>query len=628
MRGPMPVSSRIAWALSLHLLAACSSGRVSSGTPPPVRSPDAEAGTLGADGATEMPPAMRDGAVPDSAVPDASGRDDSGAHFDASTPRDGDLLADAASPDAAIQPPPPNPRIVAAPLPGTFATSIDVTLSLVEVDPSTPLTLWCTRDGSLPIAGVSPLCSTMSLTSSTGVRAIAADAAGIAQLSFFGAYLKLDADVATFSSSLPLLVFWSTQPVPESKVDAFTSFSMSVFDASSPLRNQWPGSASSSMRAGIKIRGSSSADFPKRPWRVETWSAISDDDEESPLLGMPSESDWALNAPLNYDRALMRNSLAFAFSNAIGRYAPRTRFAEVFVVGNAEAVGLDDYEGVYEVTELIKRDAERVAMKNLKPTDITAPALTGGYLFKEDRLGPGESGFTAGTAGGAFDFESPFVYDDPDEADLVPVQRDYLTQYLNDVGSALAAPNHVDPRTGLAYGALIDVGAFIDHHIVNVFTKNPDAFRLSGYFHKDRSGLLVAGPVWDFDRTMGCNQDDRAGDPTWWDPSNQTTDTTRVFDHGFYRGLFADPAFRTAYWARLSELLNGPLAPAPVTAMIDENAALLSEAAVRNFARWSAYPPRGSFSAEVTLLKAWLTERRAWMIECLKLPDPRTCQGQ
>jgi hypothetical protein len=27
---------------------------------------------------------------------------------------------------------------------------------------------------------------------------------------------------------------------------------------------------------------------------------------------MPSQSDWALIAPLNFDRALMRNSLTFA----------------------------------------------------------------------------------------------------------------------------------------------------------------------------------------------------------------------------------------------------------------------------------------------------------------------------
>jgi hypothetical protein len=66
---------------------------------------------------------------------------------------------------------------------------------------------------------------------------------------------------------------------------------------------------------------------------------------------LPPESDFVLNAPLDFDRALMRNSLAFHLSNAIGRYAPRTRFVELFVVGSGEALALSHYEGVYELTD-------------------------------------------------------------------------------------------------------------------------------------------------------------------------------------------------------------------------------------------------------------------------------------
>ena len=290
-------------------------------------------------------------------------------------------------------------------------------------------------------------------------------------------------------------------------------------------------------------------------------------------------------------------------------------------------MGLDDYVGVYEVTELIKRDKNRVAIKRLDPTDVIGAAVTGGYLFKEDRVGPGEVGFTAGTAGGAFEFEQPFVCDDPNEDELVNAQSLYLSQYVNDVGNSLVSPAFTDSRTGLPYGSLIDVDSFIDHHILNVFAKNPDAFRLSGFFYKDRDGLLNAGPIWDFDRAMAPISDNRATDPTWWDPSNITTDTTRVFDHGFFRGLFSDPAFRTKYWARFAALLAGPLAKAQVAARIDANAALLAEAATRNFARWTSFPPRTDYATEVGYLKTWLSQRHDWMVGCLALPDPRTCTG-
>ena len=149
------------------------------------------------------------------------------------------------------------------------------------------------------------------------------------------------------------------------------------------------------------------------------------------------------------------------------------------------------------------------------------------------------------------------------------------------------------PGTDAHYSEWLDVDSFIDHHILNIFTKNPDGFRLSGYFFKEREGTLEAGPIWDFDRTMGCSSDDRAADPTWWDASNYTSDTTYYFTHGWYEGLFDDPEFRAAYWARMDELLNDPLSIEHVHEVVDRMADELAESAERNFDHWSDYPPRG-----------------------------------
>jgi hypothetical protein len=182
--------------------------------------------------------------------------------------------------------------------------------------------------------------------------------------------------------------------------------------------------------------------------------------------------------------------------------------------------------------------------------------------------------------------------------------------------------------TGRHYSEIIDVDAFIDHHILNVYTKNPDAFRLSGFFYKDRGGLVNAGPIWDFDRTMGCAADPRAADPTWWDNSNETNDCTFVFEHGFWLGLFADPVFADQYWNRWAELLATDLSVASVNATIDAMEAELTEAAPRNYATWSGYPPRGgSLASEIVILKDWLAARHAWMTGCLDLPDPQSCTG-
>jgi hypothetical protein len=518
-------------------------------------------------------------------------------------------------------------ELVATPTPGTFVDVVKVALS--SSANAAGLTLRCTVDGSLPVATSSAECGELELSRSTGVRAIAVDERGLVRAAGYFPYIKLEADVADFSSRMPIVVLWSsTDPVPPNKTDEYASFSLTTFDAAATTMggvNRWPAPATTWSRAGIRVRGSSSADFPKRPWKVETWRALADEDDKVSVLGMPRQSDWVLLAPLEFDRALLRNSLALALSNDIGRYAPRTRHAEVFVAGAGASVSMAHYVGVYEVVEQIKPDPKRVAITPLEPTDVAGEAVTGGYLWKVDRLGTGESGFFAGNAGGAFDFQQPFVFDDPNELEIAPQQRAYLSSYLDAVGDALVADDFLNPVTGLHYDELIDVMSFIDHHILNVLAKNPDAFRLSAFMHKERGDKVVAGPIWDFDRTMGCSSDLRAASPFGWDDSD-ASDASNAFDVGFYRGLFTDPEFTAKYWARWQALLAGPLSASAVAARVDELAAQLDATAVeRNFERWSFYAPRVSHQNELSLLKQWLAERQQWLAQCLELPDPRDC---
>ena len=523
-------------------------------------------------------------------------------------------------------PPPRVARLVASPPPGLFAAPPAVTFTLDDPDGRVdgPLDLWYTLDDSAPVIGTSMHVAAgtpITLDRSRGLRVVATDAHGLVRFTSYGAYVVGDGTVATFSSNLPVLVLWGEPALPEGRTDGFTASSLSIFEPDASGRTHWAGPATDVVRAGIKIRGSSTAGYPKHPWHVETRSATGDTDAPCALLGMAADSDWALNAPLDFDRALMRNSLAFALSNAIERWAPHTRWAEVFIAGTGESIGMDDYVGVYEVTEMIKRGPDRVAITALRDDDTEEPEVTGGYIFKEDRLGPGETGWPAPRGPtGALRFQNNMVLVDPEEADAAAEQQAYIRAYTDDVGLAVSSPTFTDPA-GTHYRDLLDVDATIDHHIINVFTKNPDAFRLSGYYTKERGGPLRAGPVWDFDRTMGCASDDRARDPGTWG----NTGGVGFFDYGFYGGLFDDPEFRARYWDRVGQLLKGPLSPERTSVWIDEAAAQLEEAAARNFARWSSYPPRGSYANEVKILKDWVAARAAFMNACIQREDPLTC---
>lgn len=515
-------------------------------------------------------------------------------------------------------------EIIFEPAGGGFTDTLTLTLSAAIEGAQIRYTV----DGSLPDEDSALVYEgPITLSASAVVRAYAVAESGTGQVGA-AAYARLAPGVADFTSDLPVLILHSDQPAPEYDTGAHTPFALNVFEPPEGGRAAVLGEADVSTRAGLKVRGSSSAGYPKHPYALETVSPGSDDDQDIALLGMPPEGDWVMYAPLNFDRALMRNALIYGLSNAIGRYAPRTRFAEVFLAGSGQDVTLDHYVGVYVITERIERDADRVAITRLEPEDVEEPEVTGGYIFKRDRLGAGEGGFTAGDVGGTFSFAQPLVYVYPEEEDIASAQAGYLADSIDAFGLALSRSDGLHPGTGQHYSELIDVDSWIDHHVLNVLSKNPDAFRLSGYFHKDREGPIHSGPVWDFDRTMYCSSDSRADDPENWDATNVTSDTTDVFDHGWWRGLFDDEDFRDAYRDRWLELLDGELSVKNLHSRVDEMAAELDEAADRNFDRWDDYPPRGgSFESEVQILKDWLEERHLWISACLTsdLPDFRDC---
>ncbi len=435
-------------------------------------------------------------------------------------------------------------------------------------------------------------------------------------------YISIDPSLQDFSSDIPLLVFWTDLTAPTSSTRV--PMGLDVFEPS-PHRTSLLDIPSHSGRCGLKVRGSSSVSQAKRPYDLELWQADSEEDRKEVMLGMPAEADWVLYAPYYYDEALIRNALGYELSNNIGRYAPRTAFAELFVAEGGAPVSMSDYVGVYSLVEEIEQGENRVDVSEIQPDDVSWPEISGGYVFKRDRTGSGESGFYVGTAGGAFSFSYPLVAVDPEEDELADEQSDYLCEEIDDMAWALAADDFTSPYTGRHYTQILDRDSWIDHNILNILVKNPDAFRLSGYMSKDRGGPISAGPLWDLDRTMGAN-DYRATDPTYWDASNLTSDTTEAFTWGWYSRMFDDPVFRDAYWARWTELLDGELSEESILAVVDRMADELDESADRNYTRWSAYSD--GFDTEIENLRTWLSQRVAWIAACIdSLEDPRTCTG-
>ena len=265
---------------------------------------------------------------------------------------------------------------------GVFTNEVTVALTSME----SAAVIRHTLDGSEPTASSPAYKSPVVLTNSTLIRArlfAAGKASGelVAQ-----SYLVLDPDVADFTSNLPILLVTSFGHEIQKDERTVASARITVPQGG---RASLRGAAEFDGRALINLRGRASIRYAKRSYTLKTVDA-QDDASKFAILGMPKESDWVLYAPYP-DKTLMRDVLAYELSNRLGRWAPRTKFVELFLNESGGRISRRDYMGVYVFEEKVKRDKNRVNIAGLSPDDNAGPKLTGGYIFKKDH-GEGEVG--------------------------------------------------------------------------------------------------------------------------------------------------------------------------------------------------------------------------------------------
>jgi len=488
-----------------------------------------------------------------------------------------------------------------SPAAGTFVGSETVTLSVQgQAD------IHYTLDGSLPTATSPIYREPVTLDTSTRLRAIAiAPGAGLQGRVATESYLRVNPDTQSFTSHLPIILIHTFE---SGTLDTYgTEHVPAVVQVLEPTSgtSRMVGRAAVDARIGIHVRGQSTRRFPKHQYAVELRGDDEDADSDRPLLGLPSGSDWVLYDSVYYDRSLIRNAVAFSLSNRIGRYAPRTRFAEVFMVNDGGDVRAASFLGFYTLIEKIERDPGRVDVSRLRASATGPAEMSGGFILRVDK---GAADFYAGGR------RLQFVY--PDARDMGLLERkpqlDYISTFLDGFAQAASAADFRNPATGQHYSELIDVEAWIDHHIINALTKNVDGLRFSAYFHKERGGRLVAGPVWDFDRSFGTPYDPRAGEPEEWTAA--WSDATDYFNEGWWRLLFRDPDFRSRYRARFTTLLNSEFSADTLDRLVDGMAVQVGDAAARNSRRWAQFPPlTDSHAAEIALMKDFIRRRAAWI---------------
>ena len=510
------------------------------------------------------------------------------------------LLACCAGMAGAAVPSAPAARVAAAPV---FSVPGGVHVGNLTVGLSGKASvIRYTLDGSEPTSASPAYREPLRLTETTLLKAKSFDAGSTPSPTVLQSYTLVDPALAGFSSSLPIVILNTFQePVNTEQKTPVSAVIIPVVNGRATLATAMDYNG----RGTIETRGRSSLDYPKKSFNFHT-----KDDRGAPLkvplLGLPKESEWVLYAPYP-DKTLMRDVLAYELSAAMGHYAPRTRFVEVFVNRTGGKLNRAKYFGVYVLEEKIKRGKDRVDIAKLGPGDNREPEISGGYIFKRDHRDKDNPGFS--TQGGR-----SFYYVEPKGGEITPAQSAWLIGYLDRFEAALTGESFKDPVKG--YATYIDTASFIDHHWIVEFSKNVDGIRFSNFIHKDRGGKLKMEPIWDWNLSFG-NARGRDG----YSPQGWYADELTAAEHLWFHRLFQDPNFAQKYADRWSQLRTNEFEVTRVLARIDQIAAQLDEAQAHNFQRWPILGKRinpnfhveSTYQGEVNWMKAWIRERIAWI---------------
>lgn len=366
---------------------------------------------------------------------------------------------------------------------------------------------------------------------------------------------------------------------------------------------------------GIETRGSSSQMFPKKQYSVETRDNFGNRSDVT-MFNMAYDNDWVLYAPYS-DKSLIRNVLAYDMGWDMGIYAPRTKLCEVVLNGT--------YQGVYVLTEKIKRKDGKVGTNDLEQGDVSGNELTGDYVIKIDKT----------TSGGVIAWNSPyppypgasqsigFIPHDPSYDSLNATQLNYIENYITSFESALNGPNFSDPQLG--YLPYVDINSFIQFFLINEVSHNVDGYRISSYLHKVRTsegGKLYAGPLWDFNLAFGnANYCEGSNTGTWELAFYQYCSGDNWQNPFWWLKLTQDPTYAHAVSCTYQELRQGPWNTDSLMQRIDDLAAYLDEAQQRNFQQWPVlgnyvWPNNfigNTYAEEINYLKSWLDARLQWL---------------
>ena len=276
-------------------------------------------------------------------------------------------------------------------------------------------------------------------------------------------------------------------------------------------------------KARMNYRGSSSLRNPKKSYAFVTGDKNCDSKKlgevktkKFGMFGAEAQKDWVLYASYP-DATYMRNILTFhQYAEMTGLWGVKCRYVELYVDGS--------YQGIYVFMDKITQDENRVnvnedtgfIVKFDKTDEVDSYDGTIGYnedykrnTFVTSNTGKRHISTYEQYVDQAFEIEYPeredlAVFDD--DGNLVDDSA-WDAKVAEVKGLFTKMENAILANDYATLATIIDYDSWADYFIMNEFSRNADAYRISCVFTvNSASDKIVANPMWDYELGWG-NQD-------------------------------------------------------------------------------------------------------------------------
>lgn len=380
--------------------------------------------------------------------------------------------------------------------------------------------------------------------------------------------------VGTFDMSEQILPKVNIETKSEPGREEYVSANISVIDDTNQYEDIMD------MGAMIKVRGHSTALAHKKPYNIKF-------SEKQNVLGMGKSKKWCLLANL-FDPTMLRNSLALELAkNKELNYTSNSTFVEVYYN--------EEYIGLYLMTEPVSKGKDKVDIDvdnneyliELQPRDDISKKLI----------------ITS-------NLKMRFSVEEGRDDDLT-----YISEFLDKFEDSIAGG--YDTMTEYA-----DWDSFVDFYVINEYLKDVDFATSSTYFYI-KNGKIYAGPVWDYDLSMGNVSD------IYTEYLN--VDSTKDSTTGFYCNKFwyyyitQIPEFQRDVRKRFNELQpyfeNITTDNELGKNRIDVYTKVYKDAFEKNNKVWeigksygeNSMQPLPTYEENVEYLRQWLINRNEWL---------------